>query len=303
MTPTTDTTGHPDVTELSDLTEGLLPPSRTAEVRRHLDECELCANTHTSLTEIQGLLGTLPGPAHMPDDVARRIDAALAAEAAASFSRDASGESGPAHVSRETAAETDRTIDRAVDRPAGRSFAQAGPGRKERKERKPGGRRRKAVVGTVLTAALLGGGALLLSSLTGHDSTHTTTAADTFVKGHLKGQVTELLAKRQGTGRGSDTRKPWSVQSETDQPGTGNSPKTMIQPSVAVPGCIREGIHRGNADVLAAKKGTYDSREAYLVVLPAASGTTRVTAYIVDASCQKEQTPGKVLLTESYDRP
>ena len=77
----TDTAGHPDVAEISDLTEGLLPPSRTTDVRRHLDECELCADVHASLEEIRGLLGTMPGPPRMPDDVASRIDAALAAEA------------------------------------------------------------------------------------------------------------------------------------------------------------------------------------------------------------------------------
>ena len=76
----------------------------------------------------------------------------------------------------------------------------------------------------------------------------------------------------------------------------------MIQPSAPIPGCVRAGIHRGTANVLAAKKGTYDGKEAYLVVLPAATDSTKVTAYVVDASCH-EPTPGKVLLTESYDRP
>ena len=77
----TDTAGHPEVTEISDLTEGLLPPSRTADVRRHLDDCALCADVYASLEEIRGMLGTLPGPSRMPADVAERIDAALAAEA------------------------------------------------------------------------------------------------------------------------------------------------------------------------------------------------------------------------------
>ena len=55
MTSTTDTAGHPDVAEISDLTEGLLTTARTADVRRHLDECELCADVHASLEEIRGL--------------------------------------------------------------------------------------------------------------------------------------------------------------------------------------------------------------------------------------------------------
>jgi hypothetical protein len=293
MTSMTDTTGHPDVTELSDLAEGLLPPSRAAEVQHHLDECELCADTHVSLMEIQSLLGTLPGPARMPVDVAQRIDAALAAEAANS-TPSGSGTDGRVHVSRETPSEPTET-----GRPAGHSSAATGPGRKERRR---GGRRRKIVIlGAVLTSALLGGSSLLLSSLLGDDST--TTATDTFAKGHLKSQVTKLLTEEQGTGQGSDSRQPWGIQSETetDEPAL-NNPKTMIQPSLPVPGCVRKGIHRGNADVLAAEKGIYGGRKAYLVVLPDTSDTTRVTAYIVDASCNG-QVPGKVLLTESYDRP
>lgn len=60
MTSTADTEQHPDVSEISDLTDGLLSPSRTAEVREHLDSCALCADVHASLEEIRGLLGTLP---------------------------------------------------------------------------------------------------------------------------------------------------------------------------------------------------------------------------------------------------
>ena len=72
MTSTTDMAGHPDVAEISDLAEGLLPPARSTELRRHLDDCELCADVYTSLEEIRGLLGTLPGPPRMPADVAGR---------------------------------------------------------------------------------------------------------------------------------------------------------------------------------------------------------------------------------------
>ena len=166
MTSTTDTAGHPDVAEISDLTEGLLPPSRTADVRRHLDECELCADVHASLEEIRGLLGTLPGPPRMPADVAGRIDAALAAEAllnatapdavdaptlvepVPSPSDDTDDEPRSPHVSRETSA--------TADRPAGRArTSTTGPGRKEPEA----GRAPRAVVlGAVFTAAALGFG-------------------------------------------------------------------------------------------------------------------------------------------------
>ncbi|MFE4665858.1 anti-sigma factor family protein [Streptomyces sp. NPDC056716] len=81
MTSTTDMTGHPDVTEIADLTEGLLPPSRTADVQRHLDSCELCADVSASLEEIRDLLGVEREPVTMPADIAERIDVALTAEA------------------------------------------------------------------------------------------------------------------------------------------------------------------------------------------------------------------------------
>lgn len=81
MTTTNGTAEHPDVSEISDLTEGLLSPARSVEVREHLDGCPLCADVHESLEEIRGLLGSLPGPPRMPADVAARVDAALAAEA------------------------------------------------------------------------------------------------------------------------------------------------------------------------------------------------------------------------------
>lgn len=66
MTTTTGTTEHPDVSEISDLTEGLLSPTRSVEVRAHLDGCSLCADVYESLEEIRGLLGSLPGPRACP---------------------------------------------------------------------------------------------------------------------------------------------------------------------------------------------------------------------------------------------
>lgn len=134
MTSATDTAQHPEVSEISDLAEGLLTASRAAEVRRHLSECELCAEVRDSLEEIRGLLGTLPDPEPMPEDIAARIDAALAAEArtdtGAGEPADASGAaavSRDADVSRETenvetsdaSSVTPRTGSSRTARPAG----------------------------------------------------------------------------------------------------------------------------------------------------------------------------------------
>lgn len=331
MTSTTDTAEHPDVAEISDLTEGLLSPSRTAEVRRHLDGCELCADVHDSLEEIRGLLGALPGPPRMPAEIAGRIDAALAAEALlgatapeslatptfVGASRDGSdeidedAEHTEAHVSRETSPTT------AAARPSGHSRAATGPGRKDRKDHKDrsrGGRRGRIVLGAVFTAAVLGAGSLFIQSLGDHKASDTaqgnaTSSADTFSKGKLENVVSDLLATKAATNQGTGntgSKKPWNAETDpgTNTEPSSKTPKTLIEPSASVPDCIRQGINRGNAEVLGFKEGTYNGSAAYLAVLPDTSDSNRVTAYVVDATCVSHHTsaPGKVLLTRSYPR-
>ncbi|MBN0043290.1 hypothetical protein JS756_04085 [Streptomyces actuosus] len=329
MTSTTDRAEHPDVAEISELAEGLLPPSRTADVRRHLDTCALCADVHASLEEIRGMLGTLPGPPRMPDEIAGRIDAALAAEAlldstapepteraeateatAVGPSNAVTGEpvtrstgDTPADVSRETSAAS------ATDRPAGHArTASTGPGRKNRTRRV---RRRVAVLGTVLGAAALGLGTVLVSSLVGGGESGTTAAGhpptvqDTFSHGTLQQQVTDLLAQNAT----SPSRVPQSLGIQSDNGGaeTGGAdsggPRVYKQPTV--PDCVQKGIGRTDA-ALATEEGVYQGSDALLVVLPDATDVTRVTAYIVDTHCVQDPSSSdaaKVLLESSYARP
>ncbi|MET7734907.1 hypothetical protein ABZT02_26565 [Streptomyces sp. NPDC005402] len=295
MTSTTDTAGHPDVAEISDLTEGLLPASRTADVRRHLDECELCADVHASLEEIRGLLGTLPGPPQMPADVAGRIDAALAAEtllqATAPEAVNAPAPVETAHVSRETSP--------TADRPTGHArTATTGPGRKDRKRN---GRRKVAVLGAVFTVAALGFGSVLLSALDDGKPTdaargQATTSADTFSASGLEKQVSELLTDKKSASGGS--RAPHTSMGAANIPGSGD-PHILVTPEV--PQCIQNGIHTSETP-LATEDGVYKGTDALLVVLRDPSDSTRVTAYIVDASCVKTAPTGtaKVLLKQSY---
>ncbi|WP_266385866.1 hypothetical protein [Streptomyces canus] len=297
MTSTTDTAGHPDVAEISDLTEGLLPASRTADVRRHLGECELCADVHSSLEEIRGLLGTLPGPPQMPSDVAGRIDAALAAEALLQATApevvNAPAPVETAHVSRETSPTAARPTGHA--RPA-----TTGPGRKDRKRI---GRRKVAVLGAVFTVAALGFGTVLLSALddgkpTGAAHGRATTSADTFSASGLERQVSDLLTKKSATSGGS--RAPHTSMGANTVPGSGD-PRILVTPEV--PQCIQNGIHTSDAP-LATEDGVYKGTEALLVVLRDPSDSTRVTAYIMDASCVKNAPTGtaKVLLKQIYAR-
>ncbi|MDI3402761.1 anti-sigma factor [Streptomyces cavernicola] len=355
MTATTGAAEHPDVSELSDLTEGLLPPSRTSDVRDHVAGCELCADVLDSLTEIRDLLGTLPGPPQMPADVAGRIDAALAAEAlldatrpggkgvdvAAALATESSvpsdeaaesTESAPErHVSRETASGPVATgavpasssasassaeSAGAPDRPAGRPRAATGPGRRPSAPRR---RRRNvagAVLGAVATVAAIGLGTLMLqsgnnSADSGQNSASDTAGVQTFSGGTLDDQVSSLLAqdKRKEKSAAPDGSTPsFSTESspESTDGDTRRTPKTnapMRGEGPHVPQCIALGIDE-DAPPLAAKKGTYDGKAAYLVVLPDSADSSRVTAYVVDASCVEENTGGKgeVLVSHSYPR-
>ncbi|WAL96622.1 anti-sigma factor family protein [Streptomyces sp. Je 1-369] len=333
MTDTTDSAGHPDVAEISDLTEGLLSPSRTSDVRRHLDGCELCADVHASLEEIRGLLGTLPGPPRMPDDVAGRIDAALAAEAllasttseglvaedeasepvsvassspassSVTSSSPASSSPAAARVSRETTS-SPVSSSGGADRPAGHARASTGPGRGSRLR---GTRRRTAVLGAVFTAAAIGLGSLLIQTM-GDDSGGTTgtaserqnSANSSFSGQKLDGRVADLLKKNgpDRTGGKSDASTPsFDTRSSPESPEK-NSPKTAVQ--VQVPECIQRGI--GDRTPLAAEEGSYDGKRAYLVVVPHDSDSTKVSAYVVDAACVGKSSPpaGKVLMTHAY---
>ncbi|MFF8474760.1 anti-sigma factor family protein [Streptomyces sp. NPDC015414] len=293
MTSTTDTAGHPDVAEISDLTEDLLPPDRATDVRRHLEACELCADVLASLEEIRGLLGTFEDAPRMPADIAGRLDAALAAEAVPTPT--VSTESG-SRVSRETSIPSDR--------PAGRSPAATGPGRKEVRR---GRRRRTVVLGSLLTAAVLGAGSLVLQSLSGGDSGTTahgtvTPSAGSFSGDSVQSQVKGLLAA--GTTRQHHSKEPRSgVETEQTRPGSTQSANTLLQAQPPVPDCVRQAIN-GHDDVLGSKTGIYAGKSAYLVVVPDADDSTRVTAYVVDAQCahQHPDSAGKVLMKRSFPR-
>ncbi|WP_371578854.1 anti-sigma factor [Streptomyces sp. NBC_01314] len=300
MTSTTGTAGHPEVAEISDLSEGLLPASRTTGVRQHLDECPLCADVYASLEEIRGLLGTLPGPPRMPDDVAGRIDAALAAEAllnATAPERETVGDRATAGVSRtagsEEAAHVSRETSPVADRPAGHPRASTGPGRMSR--RRPN--RRTTVIGAAFAIAALGFGAVLVQSIgegDGPTSKAPTTASEAFSGVKLEKRVKALLGD-------AEQNSP-----EKDSFGTAASPdksrNTVFKADVPV--CIAKGI----GDVtgaIASEPGTYRGADAYLVVLPDPSDDSRVTAYVVDASCldQASEPAGDVFVKHSYARP
>ncbi|MEU5199972.1 hypothetical protein AB0G86_39005 [Streptomyces scabiei] len=302
MTSTTDTAGHPDVAEISDLSEGLLPASRTTHLRQHLDECPLCADVYASLEEIRGLLGTLPGPPRMPDDVAGRIDAALAAEAllnAGAQRQEATAEPASADDSRtgreEDTTHVSRETSPMVDRPAGHPRASTGPGRTGKRRPK----RRTTVISAVFAIAALGFGAILVQSGGESDGPgpETATAASTTFSGvKLEKRVQALLGENSNGTKRSPSKESFGTATAPDK-----NRNTVLK--AEVPGCIAKGIGDVTG-VIATEPGTYRGDDAYLVLLPDRSDDSRVTAYVVDASCVDKATEpaGDVLLKQSYPR-
>ncbi|MET7370766.1 hypothetical protein ABZS61_33865 [Streptomyces sp. NPDC005566] len=304
MTSTADTTQHPEIEEISDLTEGLLSPSRTADVRRHIDACPQCGDIHASLEEIRSLLGTLPADQRMPEDIAARIDAALASEGLAQAEA-SSGASGP--VSRET---YEQPAEPAVgDRPSGRPRGATGPGRRPARRR-----RRTVILGTAFGAAVVGMGVFLLQSVQpAQNSADTSSSAAKksprdFSVDTLEGQVDELLGEADAskTAESGETRPSVDTKSSPQNmsPDSATPRNPLRTPVVDVPPCVQRGTGR-NAPALAVEQGSYQGTAAFLVVLPHASDSSRVQAYVVDAACVETApaTKGQLLLTHSYTRP
>ncbi|MER7873711.1 hypothetical protein ABTY63_09120 [Streptomyces solisilvae] len=321
MTSSTDTDEHPEVAEISALTEGLLSPSRAVDVRTHLASCALCTDVWESLDEIRSLLGTLPGPVRMPAEIAGRIDAALAAEAlldatAPEGVADVSRETPePEPVSRETADSTSSSsgsdtvqpaskTSTATERPAGRPRGATGPGRGSTGPgTRPGGARRwrKVVLGGACAAAVIGIGSFFIPSGSSGDhgdadqqahASQSSAGKSTLSSGTLKDRVHELLADRKSTASDGVT-------------GQGNSPDVPLRADddPEVPSCVQSGTGR-KEPALAAQQDTYDGQTAYIVVLPHPSDSTRVDAFVIDASCvsASPSTPGELLVTRTYPR-
>lgn len=313
--------GHPEVSEISALTEDLLTEERTAALHAHLSACELCADVHASLEEIRGTLGTLPGPVRMPEDIASRIDAALAAEAmldSAPAETDAVSREtktgpgakgtrqgrdttttrhGAAPVSRETSPMGPSRP--ASTRPGGRPGGSTGPGRHRPSRRTR--RWRSAVLAGAGAVAVLAVGGIVVQSL---DKPSNPTASPEPEPGKqnqadsaLKKQVHSLLAeqKRGGTSREGAP----DLKSETSP---GNSP--LAGGPTSLPSCVREGLKRAETPLGVDENASYGEAKGYLVVLPHQGDAERVDAYLVDGSCVRGEKsgPAEVLEKRTYPR-
>ncbi|WUX19948.1 hypothetical protein OG207_22115 [Streptomyces sp. NBC_01439] len=306
MSGTTGTIRHPDVSEISDLTEGLLSPSRTAEIRRHLGDCTLCADVRTSLEEIRSLLGTLPGPARMPADIAGRIDAALAAEAlldATQPQAEAVPADRPRTPDRDVSRGTPPATAGRYPRPAGHPTGPTGPGRRR-------ARRRIAVLAGLTGAAACALGIFLFGDFSG-TPTHGTAASGeasdsaarpsaatgegSYTAQGLQNSVRQLIGADQGA-KNVPAEQNNTLGLENTAPGDKRA-------APSVPSCVQQATGRPDTP-LAAERGSYQGTPVYLLVLPHPADSARVDAYLVDTACERTGSadPGKVLLTSTYPR-
>ena len=74
-------TSHLDTDVLAEFRAGLITGRRRRAITAHLTDCARCTAADGQLAELSALLAAVPAPV-MPDSVAERLDAALAAEVA-----------------------------------------------------------------------------------------------------------------------------------------------------------------------------------------------------------------------------
>ncbi|WP_335971790.1 MULTISPECIES: anti-sigma factor family protein [Streptomycetaceae] len=314
MTSAPENGGHPEVAEISDLTEDLLPPEQAAQVRRHLAGCPTCADVLTALTEISGLLGELPVPEPMPADVAARIDAALVVEAAAeSSAADVPQRDVPRGTSAGGASRVPRGTSTFPAAPDGRPAAGTGPGRAGRTRRR-----------SIVLAAGLAAGAVVLggvvygvvsagsSSSEGSSTSDARRVASAQVSGSIEEQVRQLLAtpyspNRAAGGDGGTTVAP-DLGNTPMIEGNGTGPEAgtpshgqkQDQNGTDAPSCVLKATQRSETP-LAVGADRFQGTASYLVVLPHPADSSQVDAYVVDASCSAGS-PGTVLFQSTYPR-
>ncbi|MFD9125895.1 anti-sigma factor family protein [Kitasatospora sp. NPDC059571] len=284
MTPHTpspaEPSGHPDVEVLADLAEDLVDPADVPALRAHLTDCPECADTFAALAEVRELLGSFEAPP-MPEDVAHRLDAALATAADTPAVRAAAV--GPS---------TAPAPPDAPRRPPGRADA-TGPGRA------PGRRRRRALFAAIGAAVALGLGALFLPLSPDHPA-GTSTAASAAHSGAKAGAVQyqdELLAAQaralvRAAGR-AGTEQPDSLahQQPAAQPRT-NPAESVPSATTSAPACAAGTTGVTDRSPLAVGPGSYRGSPALALVYPVAGHPDQLDVYLITPDCSA---PGVLL--------
>ncbi|MFE0691439.1 anti-sigma factor family protein [Streptomyces xiamenensis] len=269
---------HPEPADIAALDDDLHPAAEARRLRAHLADCQECRQVQQELQLLRQELAQMAAP-EMPPDVAARIDAALAAEAATT---PVGGRRFRALVSRET------------------------------------GRWPRLALAAVGTVVALGLGTIVVQGLnlggTGVTDEPVTEAATDGAEDPLEHQVRELLAEADVPQYADilESGEAGALAEESERESGGPVPETTeaAEPggsdsfgaaSAPIPSCVESAIGR-TEDPLAVEPERYEGNDAYLVLLPHSVDPLRVDAYVVDADCVSASPPveGEVLAKESY---
>jgi Putative zinc-finger len=316
-----DSSGHPDIETLSEYVEELLTPQAAAELAAHLTSCADCRESRDTLDEIRALLGQTEFPP-IPDDVALRIDAALAAEADHARADAAK----PAQAAL-------RTSEAATARPAARTSpgGSAGPSSPAHPAR-PGGagpgrarlrRLRQAALGV---AALAACGLVVTAALHIHPNVSSASRSDSaavpksggadqgngtrftaFSRTGFPQQIQSLLAapgaaQPQAQSGGQAAARGTGKGTSGGTAGAASGPETGA--AAGVPSCVLAAVPHQGEPLLAATLGSYQGDQVYALVYPDPTDPAHaVEAFLVDFDCA---TPaghdGPVLLSGTVPR-
>ncbi|WP_073807115.1 anti-sigma factor family protein [Kitasatospora sp. CB01950] len=274
---------HPELDALADLAEDLLPSEQAEPLHRHLAACPACAEDYAALCGLPELLADVPAPP-MPQEVADRLTAALAAESAARAQTRAEDPPKPA------AAPSGPTAPLRTDAPAGAPRAATGPGRPARPRR----RRRTAglLLGTaaVALAATLGGLLIARNQPTGSFPTATGDSAVDAASGGSShphpnaagGQLPEFTADR----------LPAQIRELlAAKPAAGLSP---ADPGSDTPTCMLAAAGHPADPPLTTGPGTYRGRPVLALVFRPPGGSGPLDVYLATPDC-----PGSTILLHS----
>ncbi|KWW97849.1 hypothetical protein C3Y87_11495 [Carbonactinospora thermoautotrophica] len=270
------TAGHPDPETISDYLEGLLSRPAARRVEVHLRRCGSCRDTQAALGEVRELLAASDaGP--MPPQVAARIEAALA-----SPGERVSGDAGPTTPGEPAASMTSR----------------------KRSRRSAWLLRAAAAVAVV--AAGVGIVPQLLPGVWPRQNSATSTNAPAPARSgqpgsggqqesspRLSGLPGPVLyrgrpyaAAQFGTQVHELLREAATIRPFQGRPPSGSQGGVPYDGDAAsVVGCVREATGRPGDPPVVVDFGTYEGRQAAVVVLHDETNPALLDAYVVPASC------------------
>lgn len=302
-----DSDGHPAAEEISDLIEELLPSETAEALRAHLAGCPECADTHAALREVASLLGRVEEP-RMPADVARRIEAALAAEVLGASEADAADRL-PHPVLAPSTSRTGRTGERA--RPGGAGAPTGGPGRTTRRRRLV-----RRVLSAATLIAVVGLGGVVVRGLPTGSGTASSSAkqADraagrsgaaaqapqyfngakapantpgsagsgtTYTEENLGPQIMQLVGDRL-----QPSATPAAPRTKPSQPLLDGAANGRATPTPSLPGCVLEATGRIGDEPVATDLGTFQGDPVDVVVYLDNDSDDALEVFLIDATCE-----------------